>query len=92
MLCSSLFAIVVLLTFAAPPASAQFWRSHELTTLDGEPTDPDGALAVLNEAALDLEGYGLAPAEPTSQAESDSWWDAILNLLFSLGLISGDAD
>ena len=80
-------------SMTAPTASAQLWRSHDLVTLeDGEPTDPDGALAVLGEAEVDLEDYGLASTQPSEEAEADSWWDAILNILMELGLIAGDAD
>jgi len=90
------FALLTLLAAATvPEASAQLWRRVDLTTVDGEPTDPDGALAILDEAELDLESLGLATSEPTDEMDAESWWEAILRVLVDLGLVEvveGDGD
>ncbi len=72
--------------FLTPPASAQtYGRGSPVTS--GEPTDPDAALQVADEANLDLEHYGLATQVPQSESEALTWFEQLLQLLRNLGLI-----
>jgi len=84
-----LFLSVVLV---APPADAQLFRVLGLTETDGEPTDPDGALAALDATSVNLDGTGLQDTSFASAAEVDAWWDTLLNLLREWGLLEEDAN
>ena len=73
-------------------AVALWWapaHAEDLVEVDGEPTDPDQAIAILDEAGIDLQGSGLSPTVPETEAEADAWWSAVLNLLMQI--IGGDA-
>lgn len=83
-------ALGMLFLLAPLPAEAQLWRSLGLSEIEGEPTDPDGALALLGEAGIDPEGSGLSATPPESEAEADAWWSAILDLLRQL--LEGDSN
>ena len=90
-----LLLLALTMMLAAPPAEAQLWRTLGLTETDGEPTDPDGVLRVLNEVGItddDLETSGISSEPPAAEAEESAWWDAILDLLRELGLLEEDAD
>lgn len=53
----------------------------------GEPSDPDGAYLPLQEAHVDLSDYGLNAMPPQGEAEATSWFEALLNLLRTAGLL-----
>ena len=81
----------------APPVNAQGGGRrggggprHEKT--DGEPTDPDEAFRLLAEAEVDLEEWGISVDEPKPKAEADAWWQLILDVLVTLGLMEEDPD
>lgn len=83
-------AVTVLLAalslFLTPPASAQtYGRGCPVTS--GEPTDPDVALQLADEANLDLEHYGIATQAPQGESEALTWFEQLLQLLRDLGLI-----
>jgi hypothetical protein len=71
----------------AAPASAQFGRILVFSQNDGEPTDPDRALRIAEEADVDLEAYGIDRTVPVEEAQAVSWFDALINLLRALGLL-----
>ncbi len=72
--------------FLTPPASAQtYGRGNAVTS--GEPTDPDAAKQLAEEACLDLDDYGLATEVPQGEAEALTWFEQLLQLLRNLGLI-----
>lgn len=83
-----LFSVV----FVAPPADAQLFRVLGVTETDGEPTDPDGALAALNATSVDLEGTGLENTTFATEEEEQAWWDTLLDLLIEWGLVAEDAN
>jgi hypothetical protein len=68
----------------APTAQAQdLYRNT--SSIDGEPTDLEGVLAVVGQATLDDNDVDTTP--PAEQAEFDSWFDQLLQLLRDLGLL-----
>jgi hypothetical protein len=75
--------LVLFLGFAllVAPAAAEDGLMNE-----GEPTDPEGALVVLGALDIDLDDHGIAPQPDAGEKEYDSWYEALLNLLRSLGL------
>lgn len=90
--------LMAVTTFVAPPsADAQGFRIRGRGE-EGEPTDPDGALATLlaTTGDLDLGDYGLEASAPVDdESLFIEWWNAVVNLLVSLGLaevVEGDAD
>lgn len=76
-----------LFLFLTPPASAQIYGRGGIT-FSGEPTDPDGALEIVDSAELDLGDYGLATQEPGTETESQTWFEQLIELLRDLGLIA----
>jgi hypothetical protein len=83
-------ALAAALLVAPAPAEAQLYRILGMGETDGEPTDPDGALAVLNEVGLVPEDNGLTATPPDTEVEAEAWWSAILDLLEQL--LEGDTD
>ena len=79
---------VAFATIMAGPAPAQIYGRFG-PSCSGEPTDPDGTLLILEETETDLTVYGLA-AEPRTEAEPESWFEILLDLLRSLGLLNGE--
>lgn len=80
--------VVALAMLVVAPALAQFGRFG--TSCSGEPTDPDGTYLLLLEGTeIDLADYGL-DTEPQTEAEAESWFEAFLDLLRSLGLWAGE--
>jgi hypothetical protein len=68
-------------------AAALLWapaRADNLVEVDGEPTDPDQAIALLGEAGIDPQDSGLSATIPQTEAEAEAWWNAILDLLMEL--------
>jgi hypothetical protein len=79
-------------TFAfllAAPASAQGWGRCHFSS-QGEPTDPDAAFQVLDENDVDLDAYGLGATPPETESEALTWFEALVNLLRTLGLLPGE--
>ena len=87
------WALTLLFTLAllvAPPsADAQLWRIRDRAE-EGEPTDPNEALQVLSQADIDPGDYGLAADAPEDEGALDAWWEAMIALLTTLGLVEGD--
>jgi hypothetical protein len=83
--------LILSVAFVAPPADAQLFRVLGVTETDGEPTDPDGALAALNAASVNIEGSGLEDTSFATAAEEDAWWEKLLNILVEWGLVEEDA-
>jgi hypothetical protein len=75
----------------AAPISAQTCDKRT-PTMDGEPTDPDDVLQLVDEADVDLGAYGLSASVPTGEDEALSWFEALLQLLRNLGIIPGGSD
>lgn len=70
------------------PASAQIYgRNGGPVSVDGEPTDPDSAYPVFPSADVDVSSYGLSSTAPQDQAQAQSWFDALLDILRNLGLL-----
>ena len=90
-----LIALIVLVfgcvLMADSPASAQPVRPPTYS-VTGEPTNPEGAIALLNEAEEDPEEYGVSGTAPQSEEDVDSWFDALMDLLRMLGIISTDEE
>lgn len=86
-----LLGVVFAATLLAAPTFAQTRQSTPWT--DGEPTEPDIVIEILEANDVDLADYGLtAPAED-SDSVIDSWVQALIDLLYTLGLITeGDSD
>ena len=87
------FAFVVTLTvmmfaFLSAPASAQIYGRFNCT--NGEPTDPDKALLLLEESDADLDTYGLTRTPPAEESEADSWLEALIRILRTLGLLPNE--
>lgn len=87
-----LLLLLLSVAFVAPPADAQLFRVLGVTETDGEPTDPDGALAALNATTVDLEGTGLEDTTFATAEEEQAWWDTLLKLLIDWGLVAEDAN
>lgn len=84
-----LLLFLAILSFAGVPAVlAQDHLSSPDVISDGEPTDPEGALALLRENGIDPGGYDVNPTSPQAEEEVSSWFEALLNLLRNLGLIT----
>jgi hypothetical protein len=71
----------------APPAAAQTYGRGSPVSV-GEPTDPDAALQLVEDSAVDLEDYGLATQAPENESEALTWFEQLLQLLRNLGLIA----
>lgn len=85
----SILLAAMLIGAGAPAVHAQCrYRDPDLTTHNGEPTDPEEALAVLTAAGADTE---FDTTVPEDQEEADSWFAALLDLLRQLGLL-GDPE
>jgi hypothetical protein len=84
-----LFTLALLL--APPVADAQLWRLRDRAE-EGEPTDPNEALAVLSAADVDLDDYGLSLDAPAEESALDAWWDALIAVMTTLGLVEGDSN
>ena len=72
--------------FLTPPCSAQSYGRGGAVTV-GEPTDPDGVLPTIEESGLNLADYGLATQAPEDATEAQTWFDRLVELLRSLGLL-----
>lgn len=81
-----LLALMLCATVAAASAVAEEAHFYE-----GEPTDPEGALAKLTECDIDLGDHGLDRTAPTDETAYDSWLQAVMDLLRSLGLLPPEA-
>ena len=76
------------LTLLTPPAvEAQHrLRDPSLAATEGEPTDPEEALALLESGNYDGD---FDVDEPEDDDEAATWFEALLNLLYELGLLGG---
>lgn len=82
---------VVLAWLPAAPAHAQHGRQTPTNVVDGEPTDPDGIIPTFSEEQLKVgETYGLTAPEPDDADAQLTWFEALLELLRSLGLIPAE--
>jgi hypothetical protein len=80
---------VLVVAVGAPSADAQCrYRDPDVTTHNGEPTDPEEALSVLSAADVDTQ---FDTTIPENAEEADSWFAALLDLLRQLGLL-GDPE
>ena len=68
----------------APTAQAQDPYRDSSTAMDGEPTDLEGVLAAMGQASLDDDDVDTTP--PAEEAEFDSWFEQLLQLLREMGL------
>ena len=83
--CTALIAM-----FWVAPASAQiFGRIHPPCEY-GEPTDPDGAYLLAQSVDVDPTEYGLNATVPQEEAEAQSWFEGLLALLRSLGVLPAE--
>jgi len=74
--------------FLTPPCSAQVYgRGGGGAVTVGEPTDPDGVLPSVEQAGVDLADYGLETQAPTNETEAQTWFERVVELLRSLGLL-----
>ena len=72
------------------PAQAQDLYRNSDSLIDGEPTDLEGVLTVFGEAALDDSDIDTTP--PADEAEFDSWFAQLLQLLREVGLLPTGTD
>ena len=72
------------LLIAAPSASF----AEDDPTANGEPTDPEGALLLLE--SVDLDDYGVQQDAPKEEREWLDWFQSLLDLLYQLGIIGGE--
>ena len=68
----------------APTAEAQDWYRDYSSTIDGEPTDLEDVLAAMGQAGLDDDDVDTTP--PAEEAEFESWFEQLLQLLREIGL------
>jgi hypothetical protein len=73
------------------PAAGLVAAEESKTAYDGEPTDPERILEGADIEYSVLEEAGLADV-PTEESEYAAWLEAIMDLLRSLGLLSGESD
>ncbi|NNE44622.1 MAG: hypothetical protein HKN12_10465 [Gemmatimonadetes bacterium] len=67
----------------AVPASAE-----EMQIYEGEPTDPEGVLHIIQTFEVDLDDHGLAAP---SDEDDEDWFEALVELLRDLGLLPQEA-
>lgn len=81
---------VLLLAFAVVALAVLPAATEEIQYYEGEPTDPEKML-LLGYHSDDLAEIGVSLTPPADDADNDSWYEALLNLLRALGLIpAGD--
>jgi len=68
----------------APTAQAQDPYRNTNSPIDGEPTDLEGVLAAMGQAEFDGDDVDTTP--PAEEAEFDSWFEQLLQLLREMGL------
>ena len=54
---------------------------------NGEPTDPEGALRMLE--TVNIEDFGLRREAPKDDADWKDWFQSLIDLIYQLGLIGG---
>ena len=79
--CTALFAMLWV-----APASAQIYGRIHPPCAYGEPTDPDGAYLLAQSVDVDPTEYGLSATVPQEEAQAQSWFEALLDLLRRVGL------
>jgi hypothetical protein len=84
-----LLLVVGMTLFGAPTAQAQGRLvDNSVSDTNGEPTDPEGALVILEASEYDGD---FDTTIPHDEAEAASWFEALLDLLRQLGLL-GEVD
>ena len=87
-----LLLVAAMTLFGAPATQAQNRTCDDVVvnTSNGEPTDPEEAVALLEGASFDTD---FDTQVPTDEAEAESWFAALIDLLRQLGLIdAGDGE
>jgi hypothetical protein len=72
------------LALAAPVAATDAVRDS------GEPTDPEKMLVLIELSDIDLDDHGISSSAPSSTSAVDSWLEAVLDLLRSLGVLAAE--
>jgi hypothetical protein len=81
----------LLAAFAAgAPAQAQDLYRNTNSLADGEPTDLEGVLSAFGEATLDDHDIDTTP--PAEEADYDSWFEQLLQILREMGLLPTGTD
>lgn len=83
--------LLALLMSLLPAATSLAADDASKSACDGEPTDPE---RIVQGSGVDysvVEEAGLADI-PTDESEYAAWLEAFLDLLRSLGLLSGESD
>lgn len=75
-------ALFVGFLLAASPAV-----SEEMQIYEGEPTDPEGSLVLFEMSDEELANHGLSTPPAEDDAGFASWYQALLEVLRSLGLL-----
>ncbi len=79
------------LTLLGPPAAHAQNRLRDATIFntEGEPTDPEEALALLETADLDIDFDRNVPGDCD---EAATWFESLLDLLYRLGLFGESSE
>ena len=57
-------------------------------TANGEPTDPEEALWLLQ--SVNIDDYGISRDAPKDEKDWLDWFQSLVNLIYQLGIIGGD--
>src|SRR5262245_897420 len=77
-----LFALALSVVAALTPVAAE-----EIDYYEGEPTDPERIVADLKSREDEIINQGITLTPPAEASALDSWYDALLDALRSLGII-----
>lgn len=80
---------VLLLALALGALTVWPAAAEEIQHYEGEPTDPE-KMVVLEVRSDDLAGHGISLSPPADEADHDSWYRALLELLRALGLLPAE--
>ena len=85
----TLWLLIGIAVFAVTDAQAQTLYQQESSTvvLEGEPTDPEGALLVPVEFGVELESLGIRTSAPQAEADRQLWWEELVALLRAFGIL-----
>jgi len=72
------------LLIAAPSVSF----AEDDPTLNGEPTDPEGAFLLLE--SVNVEDYGIRRDAPKDEKDWLDWFQSLIDLLYRLDIIGGE--
>ena len=79
-----LFLFVIGATLVTSPVVLADERDNDVVADTGEPTDPECTLQVFEDHEIDVRDHGLSITAPADEADSDSWFESLLQLLRSL--------